>query len=143
MSIVTFYFRVKKIKENKNAKSYFTRAEIVNAYVSLLDARKLLDFEANYYINLIYNKFSQDAQKLFLNCEEFTNEIFNIVSHIDLIAPYYKISGNNNLAVASLLEPHKQIYRFEALGLLRKNRIFSSEWMELQKRFVSKFYIVD
>ena len=66
-----------------------------------------------------------------------TNEI---IAHFDLVAPYYKYCGNNQLQMARLIDDEKLEYREKARELLDDKLLFREEWMTLHKKFMEEFY---
>ena len=63
-----------------------------------------------------------------------------LVAHFDLVAPYYKFSGNPNLKITALLEGGKADFRRRAKMLLDNYEIFNDKWFELHREFYDVFH---
>lgn len=140
MGILTYVSRVKKIYANENVSEYFTPKELIMATVNLLDAKKFLSSYEYYYVATVFDTYKKMTFKIKLNKKEFLHTCFGIMAHLDLIAPYYKISGDKNMFISFLVEEDKQPYREKAKQLLMNDMLFSDEWMALHSEFMKEFY---
>lgn len=141
MSIIGYYFRIKKISGDPNAVAKFSVREITGTLVNLLDAKRELSSYENFWVNRLYTAFRERKSKLSLNFKEFMELHNKLIAHFDLVAPYYKFSGNPNLKITVLLEGGKTDFRRRAKMLLDNYEIFNDKWFELHQEFYEIFHI--
>ena len=143
MSIFTYGIRVKRVLFKHGATAEFTRSEVVSAIVNLMDARRYLSREEYIFVEAVFDIYRADKQKILLDKNGFLDLCNEIITHLDLIAPYYKICGDPGMRILSLDEKDKIRYRKRAWELIGREAFFGDEWMELHSEFANKFAIED
>ena len=137
--------RVSIIVQDENKKEYFTRKEIMYAVVNLVDARNKLPKRDSIYVERAFQKlddiFSRNEEKILMDKNCYLREAYNLISHFDLIAPYYMFCGNSeNMLFHEVFDDLKNDYRIRARKILEAGRFLTDEWNKLQKEFATKFY---
>ena len=140
MGIFGYIHKVNKIQKKIGATAYFTPAEIVSGRINLWDAKQKLTPQEYFYVSVIYETYKMVKKELCLDYFGFLGVCDEIVAHFDLVAPYYKYCGNDQLQIARLLDDKKLEYRIRAAKLLDDELLFREEWMALHKEFMEKFY---
>ena len=140
MWIFSYIHKVKKIQKKIGYTAFFTPAEIVSAIINLWDAKQKLNSEEYFYVNVLYETYRLLKNEVCLDCFGFLGLCNEIIAHFDLVAPYYKFCGSNNLQMEIFRENLKKPYREEARELLNQKLLFKDEWMSLHKEFMEKFY---
>ena len=87
------YAKVMRIKNNPSDTAGFGEAEILKEIVDIDKAKEVLSAEDYNCVKQIYD-FFDSHWKLNLTYQEYIDKCFDIVSHFDMIAPYWKFSGN-------------------------------------------------
>lgn len=141
MSIFTYGFRLKKIFKNESATAFFTPSEIVSALVNLLDAKKSLTQEEYFFVSVVFEAHRQIKRKLLLSQSGFLGLCNEIITHLDLIAPYYKFCGDPKMQIMIPEENEKYEYRQRAKVILKQKAVFGKEWMQLHQDFLEKFHL--
>ena len=132
---------MQRVLNNEGCTEKFTPAEIVSGIVNLLDAKRNLSQEEYFFVSVVFEVYSRDKQKRILSRSGFLALCNEIIAHIDLIAPYYKVCGDRRMEFLSLEESGKYEYRQRAWWLLRQRGIFGEEWMSLHREFSERFCI--
>lgn len=131
---------MKKIQKKIGYTAFFTPTEIVSAIINLWDAKQKLNSEEYFYVNVIYETYRLLKNEVCLDYFGFLGLCNEIIAHFDLVAPYYKFCGSNNLQMEVFRESLKSPYRKKAIELLNQKLLFRDEWMSLHKEFMEKFY---
>jgi len=140
MGIFGYIHKVNKIQKKIGATAYFTPAEIASGIINLWDAKQKLTQEEYFYVSVIHETYKMIKKELCLDYFGFLGVCNEIIAHFDLVAPYYKYCGNNQLQMARLIDDEKLEYRERARELLDDKLLFREEWMELHKEFMEEFY---
>ena len=140
MGIFGYTRKVKRIQKNIGSIAIFTPAEIVSGIVNLWDAKQKLATEEYFYVSVIYETFKKLKDEICLDCFGFLGLCNEIIAHFDLVAPYYKFCGNNQLKLAQFIDGAKLEYRNKAKKLLEDKQLFKEKWMTLHKEFMREFY---
>ena len=139
---ITYRSRVKRILSNEFASAKFSVKEIVFATVNLRDAKELLAEDEYTRVYEIFCHFSASVDKKRMGKAQFVYTMSRVMACFDLVAPYYKICGNNKMhKVMSLQELDKYEYRERAKQIFQKHRLFSEEWTQLYSEFWERFYV--
>ena len=140
--IFDYIDKVNKIKENIGATAFFTPAELASGIINLWDAKQNLTQEEYFYVQAFYEMFKMSKKELCLDHFGFLGACNEMIAHFDLIAPYYKFCGNDELQMARLVDDEKLEYRARAKSLLASDDslLLGKEWMKLHKEFMEKFY---
>lgn len=138
--IFSYSKRVSKIANDKNAREYFSPSEIVYAMINLGEAKRCLTQQEYFFVQVVFEIYSRMKNQLLLTQESFVGLCNEIIAHFDLIAPYYKYSGNPMLQIENFVDEDKFEYRQLAKELLNDKKIFSDEWMALHEVFLEDFY---
>ena len=142
MSSPDYLFRLQKIIHKPGKRAVFSIDEVLSAFVNLAKAEQRLHEIEFYYVKLLYDLLHLIKRRVHLNLGEYVVLDIDISSHFDLIAPCYLFCGNDrDTDVEESLDIAKQPYRQEAWKILKQNKLFSPEWMDLYKRFCSVFYL--
>ncbi len=141
-SVMQFNNKIENLKKNSNAEAYFTVSEIVSMIVNLLDAKNVLSNLEYNAIYKIYDRFSQQKEKLLLTLDKYMDLCCEIVSHFDLVAPYYLYCGDyTSTPITSVIyDNQKTPYREHAKLLIMQGKLFGSEWQNLFKEFKEMFF---
>ena len=140
MGFFGYFYSVRKVMKDENAKANFSSKDIVMSLVDLMNARKRLSSYEYHYVERIFNFIKCLSRKTPMNRAEFI-EIRNVfISHFDLVAPYHKYCGNSGLNLDLSKEREKEIYRDRARDIIDECSVFSNEWFDLQKEFYKLFY---
>ena len=140
MGIFGYIHKVNKIQKKIGATAYFTTAEIASGIINLWDAKQKLTQEEYFYVSVIHETYKMIKKELCLDYFAFLGVCNEIIAHFDLVAPYYKYCGNNQLQMARLIDDEKLEYRERARELLDDKLLFREEWMTLHKEFMEEFY---
>ena len=140
MGIFGYIHKVNKIQKRIGATEYFTLAEIAFGIVNLWDAKQKLTPQEYFRVTVIHETYKMINKKLCLDYFGFLGVCNEIIAHFDLVAPYYKYCGNNQLQMARLIDNEKLEYRARAKELFEDKLLFREEWMALHKEFMEKFY---
>lgn len=118
----------------------FSVAEITKAFVDLHAAKKALTEEEFRLVKIAFEIFCQKDEARLLDKAGLVALCDELISQFDLIAPYYRFCGEN-VGIASVAEPMKQLYRLKAKRLLKSGLpFFGKEWEELRKDFAEEFF---
>ena len=139
MSIFTYIPRVKKILSSRTAMVEFSKSEVVNAIVNLMDAQRNLSYSQYLLVSEVYRKYRSDKRKTYYTQREFLAMCNEIIGHFDLIAPYVIFCGNPKLKFMMITDEEKNEYRLRAMCILLTDALFCDDWMELHKEFTEKF----
>ena len=140
MGIFGYIHKVNKIQKKIGATAYFTLAEIASGIINLWDAKQKLTPQEYFYVSVIHETYKMIRKELCLDYLGFLGVCNEIIAHFDLVAPYYKYCGNNQLQMARLIDDEKLEYRERARELLDDKLLFKEEWMALHKEFMEEFY---
>lgn len=140
MGIFNYIRKVKKIQKNIGSIAVFTPSEMVFGMVNLLQAKQKLTAQEYFYISVIYEAYRMIKEEVCLDYFGYLGLCSDIVANFDLVAPYYKFCGSNQLQIASFIDAAKMGYRNKAKMLLEEKKLFTEEWSELHDEFMEKFY---
>lgn len=132
--------KVEDIMNSPSATAYFTPKEIVYGIVNLIDARNALTPEEYELVNRIFNKYSSINKRTLFHHDEFISYTKRMIAEFDLVAPYYKYSGNFDMQFEKMIDFLKADFRTKARKLIDENNIFSVEWKQLCDNFYEIFY---
>lgn len=141
--MLLYWLKVKKLLKKPNSRVNISYSEIVPLYVNLMDAKNTLTDREYYWVKFFFSTFSENKQKINVNLDDLNKTIAHLKSTFDLIAPYYKISGEKNdfeTYIAKKLEDEKVFYRKKALSLLTIYSCDHQEWSQLHAEFYEIFY---
>ena len=142
MSSPDYLSRLQKIIYKPGKRSVFSIDEVLSEFVNLAKAEQHLCEIEFYYVKLLYDLLHLIKRRVHLNLGEYVVLNIDISAHFDLIAPCYLFCGSNrDTDIEEALNVAKQPYRQEAWEMLKQNKLFSSQWMKLYKRFCSVFYL--
>lgn len=137
-----YFSKLQKIWRNPQTRVMFSIEEIASASINLLDAVLRLRSEEFCYVNLLYDLLCLIKRRVRVDLDGYHILDRKAKAHFDLIAPVFLFCGDDTVAEAlKALDPLKQPYRQEAWKILKQNKLFSPEWMDLYKRFCSVFYL--
>ena len=91
-------------------------------------------------MTVVFDYYEKLKNKMPLNQKSYLSLCNEIIAHFDLIAPYYKFCGNQNMQVEKIVEGYKTEYRQRAKILIKEKKIFKEEWVTLHNEFLQKFY---
>ena len=134
---------VQVVVDPDHAGSDFATAEAIRSeYVIKVHGVVRLRSEEFCYINLLYDILCLIKRRVRVDLDGYHILDRKAKAHFDLIAPVFLFCGDDTVAEAlKALDPLKQPYRQEAWKILKQNKLFSPEWMDLYKRFCSVFYL--
>lgn len=140
MGIFSYAHKVNKLQKDVGATAFFTPAEIASGIINLREAKQRLSMQEYYYVSVIYETYRTINEKICLDYLGFLGVCNEIIANFDLVAPYYKYCGNDQLQFAKFIDEAKIEYRNKAKELLENKQLFNEAWMNLHKEFVEKFY---
>lgn len=141
------FTKVMRIKESVGDKAGFGEAEILKSIVDIEKAKQYLSAVDYKRVKRVYDYFDSHW-KLQLSYQGYIDKCFDIVSHFDVIVPYWKFAGNLfPLKVKFVMQDKdKAAYRLKAIKLLDSHTTeFSPEfvngWIDLNNEFFQVFYV--
>lgn len=142
MSYPDYYSRLQKIVYRPGKRASFSIDEVLAGSVDLQKAEATLSRIEFYYVKLLYDLLHLIKRQVRLNIGEYLVLDLDINAHFDLIAPCHLFCGSDkDTDLEEALDIAKRPYRKEAWILLKQNKLFSTAWMELYKRFCTAFYL--
>lgn len=132
--------KVEDIMNSPSATAYFTPKEIVYGIVNLIDAQNALNSGEYQLVNRIFDKYSSMNKRILFHHDEFICYTKKMIAEFDLVAPYYKYSGNSDMQFEKTIDFLKFDFRTKAWKLIDGNKIFSVEWEQLRDNFYMVFY---
>lgn len=132
--------KIENIMNSSNAMEYFTPKEIVYGNVNLADAQSALTPKEYYFVSRVFEKYSMMNKKLLFSHDDFVIFLNKMIAEFDLVAPYYKYSGNTDSILDRQFDFIKSDFRKKARVLLEQNKIFSLDWQKLHNDFYVSFY---
>lgn len=137
------YKKMKYIMKNTSHSEMFSKNEIVGGIVNLYQAKQYLSSLEFSYIQMIFDRLEMDDTQKRMTHKQYIAWYGEIISHFDIIAPYYKFCGNTK--VEALLETsdeykNKNPFRVKAKKLMESKMLFSEDWNILNNNFYKEFY---
>jgi len=137
--------KMQRVTNDDHAIEVFTRSEIVNGIVNLMDAKKHLSTSDFQSIKAIYQHYNQDNQKVECNRSKYFALCYEILSNFDMVAQVdlFTGDGNNDVVFLKEHEAMKLSYRKKAKLLVESGKLFSNEWNALNADFKELFWNTD
>lgn len=144
----SFVKRLSSIRSNITKYEYFRISEIVSGLINLMDAKENLSHSEYNEIALVYDALTTDHTQIKLNLEAYYLLIIRLISNFDLIAPFFKFCGNEEINEDFLIdEGNKSLFRHQASNLIEgkneqevKDLLRSQQWKSLQSRYIVQFF---
>lgn len=117
------YTKVMRIQNDSSATAGFGEAELLIGIVDIERASKVLSTEEYDCVKQIFD-FFDSHWKLNLTYQEYIDKCFDIASHFDMVAPYWKFAGNLFPLKVKFVQQDKdkESYRARAKKLLAQPR---------------------
>ncbi len=138
LEAIDYAIKLQDLQQTPNKRQKFLPRQIaISAFNAELAVEKLTEEEQDLVFGL-YDFYAGSETTLKLNLAEWQEMMNEIMSSIDMLAPFYKISSFD-IGTNAELEELKKPFRAKAKNIVFNNEFITNKWTDLLKEFQEKF----